>query len=55
MIRNRPIRRTAEGLLMALGGALLLLAPSVHYGLVAFALGIALELGGLALERRGSG
>ena len=53
MIRNRRIRRSAEAVLMALGGALLLLAPSVHYGLVAFALGIALEIVGLALERRG--
>ena len=52
MIRNRRVRRGIEAGLMALGGALLLLAPSVHYGLIAFALGIALELAGLALERR---
>lgn len=55
MIRNRRNRRIAEAVLMALGGALLLLAPSVHFGLIAFALGIVLELVGLALERRGPG
>ena len=55
MIRNRRTRRIAEAVLMVLGGALLLLAPSVHFGLIAFALGIVLELVGLALERRGPG
>lgn len=52
MIRNRLARRTLAGALVLVGGALLLLAPSVHYGLVAFGLGIVLELAGIVIERR---
>ena len=53
MIRNRPLRRGLVLALVVAGGALLLLAPSVHYGLIAFGLGVALELAGIAIERRG--
>lgn len=53
MIRNRRLRRSlALGLIVA-GAVLLLLAPSAHYGLIAFALGVVLELAGIAIERRG--
>ena len=53
MIRNRRVRRATAAALIVLGSALLLLAPSVQYGLIAFALGIALELAGIVIERRG--
>lgn len=52
MIRNRRARRTLAAALVLVGGVLLLLAPSVHYGLVAFGLGIVLELAGIVIERR---
>jgi Zn-dependent membrane protease YugP len=52
MIRNRRIRRTIAGLLIAVGLLLLALAPSVGAGLAFFALGFVLELIGLALEHR---
>lgn len=53
MIRNRRLRRTLALGLIVVGGVLLLLAPSAHYGLIAFALGVVLELAGIAIERRG--
>jgi len=52
MIRNRRARRTLAAALVVAGGVLLLLAPSVHYGLIAFGLGIVLELAGIVVERR---
>lgn len=52
MIRNRRARRTLAAVLAVVGGVLLLLAPSVHYGLVTFGLGIVLELAGIVIERR---
>jgi len=52
MIRNRRVRRTIAAVLMVLGGGVMLLAPSVGPGLVAFGCGVLLELVGLALERR---
>jgi len=52
MLRNRRLRRALAALLLVLGGLLMLFSPSVQVGLVAFALGVALELAGLALERR---
>lgn len=52
MIRNRRLRRGMAVALILLGAVLLLLAPSVHYGLIAFALGVVLELAGIAIERR---
>lgn len=53
MIRNRRLRRPLALCLIAAGGVLLLLAPSARYGLIAFALGLVLELAGIAIERRG--
>jgi uncharacterized membrane protein HdeD (DUF308 family) len=52
MLRNRRPRRAAAALLAVAGGLLMLFAPSVEIGLIAFALGVALELAGLALEWR---
>jgi uncharacterized membrane protein HdeD (DUF308 family) len=52
MLRNRRLRRLLAGLLLVLGALLMLFSPSVQVGLMAFALGVALELAGLALERR---
>ena len=53
MIRNRRKRRIVAVVLIAAGIVLLLLAPSAHYGLIAFALGVVLELAGIAIERQG--
>lgn len=52
MIRNRRIRRSTAGALIGAGVLLMALSPSVGAGLVCFALGVVLELVGLALERR---
>ena len=52
MIRNRRLRRAAVLGLVLAGAVLLLMAPSVEYGLVAFGLGVVLELAGIAIERR---
>ena len=52
MIRNRRIRRSCAGALIGAGLVLLVLAPSVGAGVAFFALGIVLELVGLALEHR---
>lgn len=53
MIRRRRARRVTAGLLIALGAALLALAPASPWGAVSFVLGVGLELVGIALERRG--
>jgi uncharacterized membrane protein HdeD (DUF308 family) len=52
MLRNWGLRRAVAIVLLVLGGLLMLFSPSVQIGLVAFALGVVLELAGLALERR---
>jgi hypothetical protein len=52
MIRNRRLRRSAVAALVVAGALLLWLSPSVPWGLLPFALGVLLELAGLALERR---
>jgi hypothetical protein len=52
MIRNRRLRRGMALGLVVVGAVLLLMAPSVHYGLAAFGLGVVLELAGIAIERR---
>ena len=38
--------------LMVLGGVLMYLAPEIWAGLVALALGVVVELAGIALERK---
>ena len=52
MIRNPRIRRTGAVILVVLGAVLMFLAPEVWQGAVLLALGIVLELVGIALERR---
>jgi hypothetical protein len=49
---HRRARRVVAVVLMVAGGALMALSPDVGAGLAAFALGLLLELVGLALEHR---
>jgi hypothetical protein len=49
---HRRARRVVAVVLMVVGGALMALSPDVGAGLAAFALGLLLELVGLALEHR---
>ena len=51
MIRNKLARRVIALALIGLGGVLMLLAPPVWVGAVPLALGILLEVIGIALER----
>jgi uncharacterized membrane protein HdeD (DUF308 family) len=51
MLSNRRLRRVLAALLVVLVALLMLFSPSVQVGLMAFSLGVALELAGLALER----
>lgn len=48
----RRLRRAIAVVLIVSGGALMLLSPSVRTGLLAFALGVGLELLGHVLDRR---
>jgi hypothetical protein len=48
----RQLRRAIAVALIAIGGALMLLSPAVRTGLLAFSLGVCLELLGQVLERR---
>ncbi|HUL41559.1 MAG TPA: hypothetical protein VLV32_06620 [Burkholderiales bacterium] len=50
MIRNRKKRRALAAALLVLGAVLMWLAPEVWWGLVLFAVAIALELVGIRLE-----
>lgn len=49
---RRQLRRTLAVALIVVGGALMLLSPSVQMGLIAFGLGLCLELVGYVLEHR---
>ena len=53
MLRKRRSRRTLAMILVILGGVLMAMAPEIWAGLVVLVLGVALELAGIALERRG--
>lgn len=53
MIRNSRLRRVTAVVLLVAGVALMLLSAEVGAGLLTFGLGVALELIGLLLERRG--
>jgi hypothetical protein len=53
MIRNSKLRRVIAVVLLVAGAALMLLSTEVGAGLLTFGLGVALELIGLVLERRG--
>jgi hypothetical protein len=52
MIRNRGLRRAVAITLMVLGALLMLLAPPVWMGAIPLALGIGVELIGIAIERQ---
>ncbi len=53
MIKNARIRRTGATILVALGAILIFLASAVWQGAVLLALGVIVELVGIALERKG--
>ncbi|MEW6591903.1 MAG: hypothetical protein AB1418_12825 [Pseudomonadota bacterium] len=52
MLRNRMPRRLAAGALIVLGAVLMFLATEVWIGVLLLLLGLALEVAGIALERR---
>jgi drug/metabolite transporter (DMT)-like permease len=52
LIRHRRARRVIAAALIVTGAVVMWLSPSVQPGLLAFALGVGLELVGLVLERR---
>lgn len=52
MLRKRHFRRPIALILMAVGGLLMYLAPGDLAGLVLPVSGVALELAGIALERK---
>lgn len=51
MVSKRS-RRALAGFLVVLGGVLLFLAPEMWFGVVLLALGVLIELAGIALERK---
>lgn len=52
MLRKRRPRRVLAGFLVVLGGVLMFFAPEMWLGLVLLALGVVIELTGIALERK---
>jgi membrane-bound ClpP family serine protease len=52
MIKNPRIRRAIAAILIVLGAILMFLAPEVWQGALLLALGVALELLGIALEHK---
>lgn len=52
MLRKRRSRRVLAIFLVVLGGLLMYLAPEIRIGLVVLAVGVLVELAGIALERR---
>lgn len=52
MLHSRRTRRTVAAALIVLGAVLLLLAPEMWLGVLLLGLGAALEVAGIALERR---
>jgi uncharacterized membrane protein HdeD (DUF308 family) len=52
MLSKRRSRRVLAGFLVVLGGLLIFLAPEMWAGLVLLALGVVIELAGIALERK---
>ncbi len=53
MLRNPHIRRPVVALLMLLGAAMIFLASATWVGALLFALGVAIELVGIAFNRKG--
>jgi hypothetical protein len=52
MLRRRGSRRVLAIFLVVLGGVLMYLAPEIWAGLVVLALGVVIELAGIALEHK---
>lgn len=52
MLRKQRTRRVLATLLVVLGGVLMYLAPEIWAGLLVLALGVVIELAGIALEHR---
>lgn len=52
MIRNARMRRASAAIMMILGAIMMFLAPEVWQGALLFALGVVLELVGIALEHK---
>lgn len=52
MLKKRRSRRVLALTLVVLGGVLMFLAPPIWAGLLVLALGVAVELAGIALEHR---
>ena len=52
MLSKRRSRRAVAILLVVLGGVLMALAPEIWAGLVVLALGVVIELAGIALEHK---
>lgn len=52
MLKSRRTRSIAAAALIVLGGVLIFLAPEMWLGALLLALGVALEVAGIALERR---
>ena len=52
MIKNTRIRRTGALIMVVLGAILMLLAPEVWQGALLLALGVLVELVGIALEHK---
>lgn len=52
MLKNRRPRRAVAISLVIAGGLLMALAPEIWEGLIVLALGVGIELAGIALERK---
>lgn len=52
MINNLRVRRTTAAIMVVLGAILMLIAPEIWAGLAVLALGVALELAGIALGHK---
>ena len=52
MLRSRRSRRVLAMILVVLGGVMMYLAPEIWAGLVVLALGVVVELAGIALEHK---
>ncbi|WP_157265689.1 hypothetical protein [Thiobacillus thioparus] len=52
MLRKRRTRRVLAAALVVLGGVLMALAPEIWAGLLVLALGVAVEMAGIALEHK---
>lgn len=52
MLSKKRSRRVLAGFLVVLGGLLIFLAPEMWAGVALLALGVVIELAGIALERK---